>query len=147
MEHFIKQTPLFSEECSSIIIRQKRVILSQFSTTSAAEDDIAPSFLETIYGVNVIGAIRKLFSYWFSLKWEENGVFWRLLMLTFFFFSPLFSASLPFSLSSFIVNRNRFQNTEFFNVFRFKNSDPCKGSQKNPQAICYFKSVISEYSN
>ena len=102
---------------------------------------------KTIYGVNVMGAIRKLFSYWFSLKWEENGVFWRLLMLTFFFFSPLFSASLPFSLSSFIVNRNRFQNTEFFNVFRFKNSDPCKGSQKNPQAICYFKSVISEYSN
>ena len=57
---------------------KKRVILSQFSTASAAEDDIAPSFLETIYGVNVIGAIRKLFSHWFSLKWEENGVFWRL---------------------------------------------------------------------
>ena len=95
---------------------------------------LLPSIHEkTIYGVNVMGAIRKLFSYWFSLKWEENGVFWRLLMLTFFFFSPLFSASLPFSLSSFIVNRNRFQNTEFFNVFRFKNSDPCKGSQKNPR--------------
>ena len=28
---------------------------------------------KTIYGVNVMGAIRKLFSYWFSLKWEENG--------------------------------------------------------------------------
>lgn len=30
---------------------------------------------KTIYGVNVMGAIRKLFSYWFSLKWEENGSF------------------------------------------------------------------------
>ena len=124
----MERTFIFTEK--SYNKGEEKVILSQFSTGA---DDIAPSFLETIYGVNVIGAIRKLFSYWFSLKWEENGVFWRLLMLTFFFFSPLFSTSLPFSLSSFIVNRNRFQNTEFFNVFRFKNSDPCKGSQKNPR--------------
>ena len=35
---------------------------------------LLPSIHEkTIYGVNVMGAIRKLFSYWFSLKWEENG--------------------------------------------------------------------------
>ena len=89
--------------------------MSQFST--AAADDIAPSFLETIYGVNVIGAIRKLFSYWFSLKWEENGVFWRLLT----FFSPSFlSASLPSSFYCHTVNKNWFQKREFLRRYIFK---------------------------
>ena len=46
--------------------------VSQLTLTSSSIHE------KTIYGVNVMGAIRKLFSYWFSLKWEENGVSRRL---------------------------------------------------------------------
>ena len=48
-----------------ILLRKKQLRRSWLSWAFPKE--------KTIYGVNVMGAIRKLFSYWFSLKWEENG--------------------------------------------------------------------------
>ena len=107
LEHFIKQTPLFSEECSSIIIRQKKSHIESILNNISSRRWHSPFILrDNLWCERYRGNKKAVF----LLVQPQMGRKWSLLeaeMLTFFFF-PLSSLLHFHSLFLFFcqVNKN-----------------------------------------